>query len=106
MSIITRYTNLMNHMCLFQGVVDRDDVGLVFPADVKVDSKNTLWVLSDRMPVFLIASLDYSETNFFLYSISVDEAVRGTVCDFHPGQAQSSLQTVYKAPFVTSIKVG
>lgn len=29
-------------------VVDRDDVTLVFPSDVKIDETNTVWVMSDR----------------------------------------------------------
>ncbi|KAJ1524729.1 hypothetical protein ONE63_009612 [Megalurothrips usitatus] len=66
-----------------QGVLDRDDIGLVFPSDVKVDAQKTLWVMSDRMPVFLISnSLDFkNDVNFRIYSAPVADLIRGTVCD-------------------------
>lgn len=67
----------------FHGIVDRDDVGLVFPADVKIDENQDVWVLSDRMPVFLIAELDYSDVNFRIYSAPLAELIRGTVCDLN-----------------------
>ncbi|XP_034254605.1 protein yellow-like [Thrips palmi] len=66
-----------------QAVLDRDDVGLVFPSDVKVDAQKTLWVMSDRMPVFLISnSIDFkNDVNFRIYSAPVADLIRGTVCD-------------------------
>lgn len=69
--------------------MDRDDVGLVFPADVKVDAKNNLWVMSDRMPVFLLADLDFNDVNFYIYTLPVEDAIRGTVCDLKPGQSST-----------------
>lgn len=65
----------------FHGIVDRDDVGLVFPADVKIDENHDVWVLSDRMPVFLIAELDYSDVNFRIYTAPLSALIAGTVCD-------------------------
>lgn len=65
----------------YHGVVDRDDVGLVFPADVKVDENRNVWVLSDRMPVFLITNLDYNDVNFRIYSAPLQTLIGGTVCD-------------------------
>lgn len=65
----------------YHGVVDRDDVGLIFPADVKIDENRNVWVLSDRMHAFLIAGLDYSEVNFRIYSAPLQRLIGGTVCD-------------------------
>ncbi|PSN35119.1 Protein yellow [Blattella germanica] len=66
----------------YHGLVDRDDVGLVFPSDVKVDRNQNLWVLSDRMPVFLVANaLDFNDVNFRIYTTTVANALRGTVCE-------------------------
>jgi hypothetical protein len=62
-------------------IVDRDDVGLVFPADVKIDETNTVWVISDRMPVFLITELDFNDINFRIFSAPLASLVAGTVCD-------------------------
>ncbi|XP_034481569.1 protein yellow [Drosophila innubila] len=65
----------------FHGIVDRDDVGLVFPADVKIDENKNVWVLSDRMPVFLLADLDYSDVNFRIYTAPLGALIENTVCD-------------------------
>lgn len=65
----------------YHAVVDRDDVGLVFPSDVKIDQNRNVWVMSDRMPVFLITELDYSDINFRIYMAPLDTLVAGTVCD-------------------------
>ncbi|KAK3921376.1 Protein yellow [Frankliniella fusca] len=72
-----------------QGVVDRDDIGLVFPSDVKVDAQRTLWVMSDRMPVFLISnSIDFkNDVNFRIYSAPIADLIRGTVCDVDQGNS-------------------
>uniref|UniRef100_A0A182W666 Protein yellow n=1 Tax=Anopheles minimus TaxID=112268 RepID=A0A182W666_9DIPT len=68
----------------YHGIVDRDDVELVFPADVKIDEEELVWVISDRMPVFLIADLDYSDVNFRIFSAPLSTLVAGTVCDVQP----------------------
>ncbi|XP_016948849.1 protein yellow [Drosophila biarmipes] len=65
----------------FHGIVDRDDVGLVFPADVKIDENKDVWVLSDRMPVFLLSDLDYSDINFRIYTAPLATLIENTVCD-------------------------
>ncbi|XP_017089271.2 protein yellow [Drosophila bipectinata] len=65
----------------FHGIVDRDDVGLVFPADVKIDEMKNVWVLSDRMPVFLLSDLDYADTNFRIYTAPLASLIENTVCD-------------------------
>lgn len=62
-------------------IVDRNDETLVFPADVKIDETNTVWVISDRMPVFLIAELDYTDINFRIFSAPLDSLLQGTVCE-------------------------
>ncbi|XP_016938824.2 protein yellow [Drosophila suzukii] len=65
----------------FHGIVDRDDVGLVFPADVKIDENKDVWVLSDRMPVFLLSDLDYADINFRIYTAPLATLIENTVCD-------------------------
>ncbi|GLH04329.1 Protein yellow [Gryllus bimaculatus] len=65
----------------YQGIIDRDDVGLVFPSDVKIDAQRNIWVMSDRMPVFLEADLDFKDVNFRIYVANADQVIAGTVCD-------------------------
>ncbi|XP_022115671.2 protein yellow-like [Pieris rapae] len=62
-------------------VVDRDDVSMIFPCDVKVDGGRNVWVISDRMSIFLESELDYSDINFRIFTANFDDLVRGTVCD-------------------------
>ncbi|KAH8308535.1 hypothetical protein KR059_007479, partial [Drosophila kikkawai] len=54
---------------------------MVFPADVKIDENKNVWVLSDRMPVFLLSDLDYADTNFRIYTAPLATLVENTVCD-------------------------
>ncbi|XP_072396946.1 protein yellow isoform X2 [Diabrotica undecimpunctata] len=63
------------------GVVDKDDKGLIFPADVKVDRNRNLWVISDRMSDFLLASLDFNDINFRVFFAPIDVLVKNTVCE-------------------------
>lgn len=71
----------MPYLPQYHGIVDRDDVGLVFPADVKIDENRNVWVLSDRMPVFLLADLDYTDVNFRIYTAPLDDLIQNTICD-------------------------
>lgn len=71
----------MPHEPNYHGVVDRDDVGLIFPADVKVDENRNVWVISDRMSIFLNTNLNYNDINFRIYTTSLKSLVSGTVCD-------------------------
>lgn len=64
-----------------QGLVDSDSDALVFPNDLKVDETRQLWVLSDRMPLFLYRQLDPKQFNYRILSAPVDEAIRGTACE-------------------------
>lgn len=70
------------------GLVDRDDETLVFPADIKIDETNTVWVISDRMPVFLITELDYNDVNFRIFSAPLETLIAGSVCDGRKAQRQ------------------
>ncbi|XP_049839989.1 protein yellow-like [Schistocerca gregaria] len=63
-----------------QGMVGQDNVTMVFPNDMKVDANGTLWVLTDRMPLFLYSELDPVEVNFRVLSAPVEAAVAGTAC--------------------------
>lgn len=63
------------------GIVDKDDVGLIFPSDVKIDADRNVWVISDRMPVFLESTLDYSDINFRIFTAPLEKLVQQTVCE-------------------------
>ncbi|PSN36007.1 Protein yellow [Blattella germanica] len=73
-----------------QGQVAVDDITMVFPNDLKVDSDRNLWVLTDRMPLFLYGNLNFSDVNFRVLSAPVDEAIAHTICSSTSGQSPLS----------------
>lgn len=62
------------------GTVAQDKEALVFPNDLKIDAERNLWVLSDRMPVFLFHNLDRNQYNYRIFKIKVDDAIANTPC--------------------------
>lgn len=64
-----------------QGRIYMSNVTMVYPNDVKVDDKGSLWVLSDRLPTFKYGQLNPEEVNFRILTASVKDAISGTACD-------------------------
>lgn len=62
-----------------QGLVDSDSDSLVFPNDLKVDHNGNLFVLSDRMPLFIYGSLK-PEFNYRVLTGKTSEVISGTAC--------------------------
>lgn len=62
-----------------QGLVDSDSDSLVFPNDLKVDNEGNLYVLSDRMPLFIYGSLK-PEYNYRILTGKTSEVISGTPC--------------------------
>ena len=65
------------------GVVAHDNVTLNFPNDLKIDNElqQNVWVLSNRLPQYLYATLDFNDYNFRILTARTDKAVQGTMCD-------------------------
>ncbi|KAJ9584749.1 hypothetical protein L9F63_020899 [Diploptera punctata] len=85
-----------------QGEVDANDVTMVFPNDVKVDRNRKLWVLTDRMPIFMYGKLNYSDVNFRILSAPVDRAIAQTVCADGSVSHSGSSYHIAVLPFVIS----
>ncbi|XP_066583841.1 protein yellow-like [Prorops nasuta] len=77
------WNSLLPYAPINQAVIARHDDALIFPADVKVRG-GLLWIISDRMPVFLISTLNYNDTNFRILTVPVQDAISGTVCENIP----------------------
>ncbi|KXJ71571.1 hypothetical protein RP20_CCG020269 [Aedes albopictus] len=62
------------------GVVEKDMDKLTFPNDLKLDrvTMQSIWVISNKLPVFLYSRLDYNEVNFRVLNAGVQEAVQNT----------------------------
>ncbi|XP_055857826.1 protein yellow [Episyrphus balteatus] len=58
-----------------------------FPNDLKVDRqvRQGVWVMSNRLPIYLYSKLDYSDVNFRILRANVEDAVAGTICDANLG---------------------
>ncbi|XP_060522816.1 protein yellow-like [Cylas formicarius] len=65
------------------GVVATSRQTLVFPNDIRLDQeeRQSIWIVTNRLPYYLIEGLDTSRINFRVMSAYTDEAVRGTICD-------------------------
>lgn len=63
-----------------QGLVDSDSHTLVFPNDLKIDEEGNMFVLSDRMPLFIYKELA-PETNYRVLVGKTSEIISGTPCE-------------------------
>lgn len=46
----------------------------------QIDRNGNLWILSDRLPVFMYSQLDLHDYNFRILTGSTEELIIGTVC--------------------------
>lgn len=60
-------------------IIHKDDQKLIYPSDLKIYGDEVI-VLSNTMPVFLYARLNYDDTNFRVWISKVEDAVRDTPC--------------------------
>lgn len=59
--------------------VQRDDQKMIYPSDVKI-SGDKVYVLTNTMPGFIYGRLNYDQTNFRVWSNTVQNAIKGTKC--------------------------
>ncbi|EDX15190.1 GD24400 [Drosophila simulans] len=54
-----------------------------FPNDLKVDKEKdqNVWLISNRLPIFLYSNLDYGEVNFRILKANVNKIIRNSVCN-------------------------
>ncbi|CAH2096530.1 unnamed protein product [Euphydryas editha] len=75
-----------------QGRIYMDDEKMIYPTDIKVDYDENLWVLSNRMPIWMYSKLNPDEVNFRVFSAPVLNAISHTACDVTP---RSDILTKY-----------
>lgn len=56
-------------------------VDMVYPIDIKIDSKERIWVLSNNMQQFINGKLDEHNINFYIHSIPISEGIKDTPCE-------------------------
>lgn len=66
-----------------QGIVGQNDTTMIFPNDLKIDQEHrqSIWIVTNRLPLYLYKGLDEDDVNFRIMSAYVDEAIQSTVCD-------------------------
>ncbi|XP_017056801.1 protein yellow [Drosophila ficusphila] len=54
-----------------------------FPNDLKVDNEEnqSVWIISNRLPIFLYSNLDYEDINFRILKGNVNKIVSNSVCN-------------------------
>ncbi|CAK1579916.1 unnamed protein product [Parnassius mnemosyne] len=67
-----------------QGRIFMNDETMVYPTDIKVDYNDSLWILSNRMPIWMYGKLDPNEVNFRVFYAPVLDAISHTACDITP----------------------
>ncbi|XP_063989276.1 protein yellow-like [Diachasmimorpha longicaudata] len=77
------WNSLLPYSPANHALIARHDEALIFPADVKI-RRGMVWIISDRMPNFLLASLNYTDINFRILTMPLSAAIAGTVCDHSP----------------------
>ncbi|KAL2719743.1 protein yellow [Vespula maculifrons] len=63
-----------------QSFVYVDNVTMIFPNDLKIDHKSNIWILSDRLPIFMYSRLDPDDYNYRILVGSTEDLIRDTVC--------------------------
>lgn len=63
-----------------QGLVASDSELLVFPNDLRIDDEGNLFVLSNRLPVFMFSSLKPG-FNYRILMGKTTDIIKGTPCD-------------------------
>lgn len=62
------------------GTIAQDSERLIFTNDIKIDRDDNLFILSDKMPVFLYRKLNNNEVNYRIFRMKIADAIAGTPC--------------------------
>lgn len=61
------------------------DNRLIFPNDLKIRfnwrQEESVWIMSNRLPIYLYSKLNYSEINFRIMTANLMQLIKGTPCD-------------------------
>lgn len=64
-----------------QGLIASDNDALIFPNDLRIDSRGNVYVLSNRMPIFMYSNLNSNEFNYRILVGKASEIIKGSVCE-------------------------
>lgn len=94
------------HSAETTAVVAQDSMTLVYPSDVKVDSESNLWVISDRMPLFLyqVHNMKMTDINYRVFKAPVTDLIKDTVCE--PTKYSGTFNSGYNKGYNTAPNYG
>ncbi|XP_050069995.1 L-dopachrome tautomerase yellow-f2-like [Anopheles maculipalpis] len=62
------------------GIVHLDNEEMIYPADLRIDSNGDLWVISNRLPIWIYSHLNRTDVNYRIWRQSASRAIAGTIC--------------------------
>ncbi|XP_055372763.1 protein yellow-like isoform X2 [Condylostylus longicornis] len=64
-------------------IIAQNDSGIVFPNDLKIDKdiNQNVWIISNKLPIFLYSQLNYNEINFKIMRANINNAIKNTICN-------------------------
>ncbi|XP_065089892.1 L-dopachrome tautomerase yellow-f-like [Ochlerotatus camptorhynchus] len=62
------------------GIVHLDNKEMIYPADVTIDNDGMLWVISNRLPIWIYSKLDVNDFNYRIWRQLPERAINGTIC--------------------------
>lgn len=68
-----------NNLC----IIEQNNDTLIFPNDLKLDNNpydQGIWVLSNRLPIYLYSKLNNNDVNFRIHRASVTSAIYDNCC--------------------------
>lgn len=63
------------------GIVHLDNEEMIYPADLKIDTEGNLWVISNRLPIWIYSRLNTTDVNYRIWRQSAFRAAAGTICE-------------------------
>ncbi|KXJ68758.1 hypothetical protein RP20_CCG001829 [Aedes albopictus] len=62
------------------GIVHLDNKEMIYPADVTIDNDGMMWVISNRLPIWIYSRLNVNEYNYRIWRQMPARAINGTIC--------------------------
>ncbi|XP_053668772.1 L-dopachrome tautomerase yellow-f2-like [Anopheles marshallii] len=62
------------------GIVHLDNEEMIYPADLRIDNNGDLWVISNRLPIWIYSELNRTDVNYRIWRQTASRAVAGTIC--------------------------
>ncbi|XP_058839735.1 L-dopachrome tautomerase yellow-f-like [Topomyia yanbarensis] len=62
------------------GIVHLDNSDMIYPADLVIDTEGVLWVISNKLPIWIYSKLNVTDFNYRIWRQTTKSAINGTLC--------------------------